>query len=130
MKISSNGSAGKACSTLGIKVGASKKAALAEKISEEELQEKLEELGKKQQNNKKNLQQILELTKRYYVTKKAEKIQKAAEDACYDAMFEVHRVAREYDTSVIIEADGVTVETQPLTDAELKARQAKIRKGP
>lgn len=49
---------------------------LAEKISEEELQEKLEELGKQQQNNKKNLQQILELTKRYYVTKKAEKIQK------------------------------------------------------
>ena len=60
----------------------------------------------------------------------AEKIQKAAEDACYDAMFEVHRVAREYDTSVIIEVDGVTVETQHLTDAELKARQAKIRKGP
>jgi len=49
---------------------------LAEKISEEELSEKLEELGKKQQNNKKNLQQIVELTKRYYVTKKAEKIQK------------------------------------------------------
>lgn len=49
---------------------------LAEKISEEDLQEKLEELGKQQQNNKKNLQQILELTKRYYVTKKAEKIQR------------------------------------------------------
>jgi hypothetical protein len=49
---------------------------LAEKISEEELSEKLEELGKQQQNNKKNLQQIVELTKRYYVTKKAEKIQK------------------------------------------------------
>jgi hypothetical protein len=49
---------------------------LAEKISEDELSEKLEELGKQQQNNKKNLQQIVELTKRYYVTKKAEKIQK------------------------------------------------------
>lgn len=49
---------------------------LAEKISEEELQEKLEQLGKQQQNSKKNLEQILELTKRYYVTKKAEKIQR------------------------------------------------------
>ncbi|AXG68919.1 chromosome segregation protein SMC [Kordia sp. SMS9] len=53
---------------------------LADKISEEELQEKLEELGKQQQNNKKNLEQILELTKRYYVTKKAEKIQKELQE--------------------------------------------------
>ncbi|PTX60482.1 hypothetical protein C8N46_106126 [Kordia periserrulae] len=53
---------------------------LAEKISEEELQEKLEELGKQQQNIKKNLQQILELTKRYYVTKKAEKIQRELQE--------------------------------------------------
>ncbi|MBT48648.1 MAG: hypothetical protein CL491_00895 [Acinetobacter sp.] len=60
----------------------------------------------------------------------AEKIQKAAEAACYDAMFEVHRMARKYNTNVVIEVGGVTVETQPLADAELKARQAKIRKGP
>jgi hypothetical protein len=53
---------------------------LAEKISEEELQEKLEKLGKQQQNNKKNLQQILELTKRYYVSKKAEKIQRELQE--------------------------------------------------
>ncbi|MCH2193736.1 DUF4175 family protein [Kordia sp.] len=53
---------------------------LADKISEEELQDKLEELGKQQQNNKKNLQQILELTKRYYVTKKAEKIQRQLQE--------------------------------------------------
>lgn len=59
----------------------------------------------------------------------AEKIQKAVEDACYDAMFEVHRMARKYNTSVVIEVDGVPVETQPLTDAELISRQAKIRKG-
>lgn len=59
-----------------------------------------------------------------------EKIQKAAEDACYDAMFEVHRMAHKYGTSVVIEVNGVIVETQPLTDAELKARQANIRKGP
>lgn len=58
----------------------------------------------------------------------AVKIQKAVADACYGAMFEVHRIARKYDTPVVIEVDGVTVETQPLTDAELKARQAKIRK--
>lgn len=58
----------------------------------------------------------------------AEKIQKAAEDACYDATFEIHRMARQYNTSVVVEIDGVPVETQPLTDAELRVHQAKIRK--
>ena len=57
-----------------------------------------------------------------------EKIEKAVETACYDAMFEVHRVAREHGTTVVIEVDGVTVETPPLTDARLKERQAKIKK--
>ncbi|MBL53691.1 MAG: hypothetical protein CL590_07355 [Alteromonadaceae bacterium] len=57
----------------------------------------------------------------------AVKIEKAAEDACCDAMFEVHRLAREYGTTVVIEVDGVTVETLPLTDAQLRERQAKIK---
>ena len=44
---------------------------IADKINKEELAKRLEELGKKQQNNERNLEQLLELTKRYYVTEKA-----------------------------------------------------------
>ncbi len=44
---------------------------IADKIDKEELTKRLEELGKKQQNSKRNLEQLLELTKRYYVTEKA-----------------------------------------------------------
>ncbi|WP_273275428.1 hypothetical protein [Maribacter polysiphoniae] len=44
---------------------------IADKIDKEELSRRLEELGKKQQNGKRNLEQLLELTKRYYVTEKA-----------------------------------------------------------
>lgn len=58
----------------------------------------------------------------------AEKIEQAAEAACYDAMFDVHRLAREHCTTVVIEIEGVTVETLPLTDAQLRERQAKIKK--
>ena len=44
---------------------------IADKIDKEELTKRLEELSKKQQNGKRNLEQLLELTKRYYVTEKA-----------------------------------------------------------
>ncbi len=44
---------------------------IADKIDKEELTKRLEELGKKQQNSQRNLEQLLELTKRYYVTEKA-----------------------------------------------------------
>lgn len=44
---------------------------VADKIDKEELSKRLEELGKKQQNSQRNLEQLLELTKRYYVTEKA-----------------------------------------------------------
>lgn len=50
---------------------------LQEKINElnkEELTEKLEELQKQNKTQKKNLEQLVELTKRYYVSKKAEKL--------------------------------------------------------
>ena len=43
---------------------------LAEKINKEELAKQLEELGKKQQSNERNLEQLLELTKRYYIQEK------------------------------------------------------------
>ena len=44
---------------------------IADKIDKEELSKRLEELGKKQQNSERSLEQLLELTKRYYVTEKA-----------------------------------------------------------
>ncbi|QNJ97497.1 DUF4175 family protein [Constantimarinum furrinae] len=47
---------------------------LQEKIQKEDLTEKLEKLAKQNKNQEKNLEQLLELTKRYYVAKKAEKL--------------------------------------------------------
>ncbi|MEM8926569.1 MAG: hypothetical protein AAGC45_00070 [Bacteroidota bacterium] len=44
---------------------------VADKIEKEELKERLEELAKSQSSGKRNLEQLLELTKRYYVTEKA-----------------------------------------------------------
>ena len=44
---------------------------VADKIKKEELANKLEEIAKNQQNNERSLVQLLELTKRYYVTEKA-----------------------------------------------------------
>ena len=53
---------------------------MADKINKEEFSEKLEELAKKNKNKKRSMLQLLELTKRFYVTKKQEKIQKQLED--------------------------------------------------
>lgn len=47
---------------------------LQDKIQKEELTDKLEKLSKQNKNQEKNLAQLLELTKRYYVEKKAEKL--------------------------------------------------------
>ncbi|NNE77442.1 MAG: hypothetical protein HKN31_10265 [Pricia sp.] len=47
---------------------------IADKIKKEDLTKKLEELGKKQQNSQRGLEQLLELTKRYYVTEKANQL--------------------------------------------------------
>ncbi len=47
---------------------------LQDKIQKEELTDKLEKLSKQNKNQEKNLEQLLELTKRYYVSKKAEKL--------------------------------------------------------
>lgn len=56
---------------------------IADKIDKEELQKRLEELSKNQSANTRNLEQILELTKRYYVTEKmaqlARDLEKTAE---------------------------------------------------
>ncbi|WP_055436192.1 DUF4175 family protein [Lacinutrix algicola] len=47
---------------------------LKDKINKEEFSEKLEKLAKKAKSQKRSLEQMLELTKRYYVNKKMEKI--------------------------------------------------------
>ena len=47
---------------------------LREKMNKEEFSEKLEKLAKKAKNQKRSLEQMLELTKRYYINKKMEKI--------------------------------------------------------
>ena len=43
----------------------------------------------------------------------AEKILKAAEEACFDAIFEIHKVARRHNTSIVVEVGGVPVEKKP-----------------
>lgn len=52
---------------------------IADKISKEELTQRLEELGKKQKNRERSLEQLLELTKRYYISEKALQISKELE---------------------------------------------------
>ncbi|WP_373057229.1 hypothetical protein [Zunongwangia sp. H14] len=47
---------------------------MTEKISREELGEKLEQMGRKSKTDKRNLEQLLELTKRYYVEEKKQKL--------------------------------------------------------
>ncbi|MFD2588066.1 hypothetical protein ACFSQJ_14060 [Croceitalea marina] len=49
---------------------------VADKINKEDLKKRLEELSKKQSNSERNLEQLLELTKRYYVTEKASQLAK------------------------------------------------------
>ena len=53
---------------------------LADKIEKEELQRKLEEVAKKQSSSARNLEQILELTKRYYVSEKASQLGRELEE--------------------------------------------------
>lgn len=52
---------------------------ISEKIGEEDLGEKLEELSKRNTSEQRNLEQLLELTKQYYVQEKARKLAKDLE---------------------------------------------------
>jgi hypothetical protein len=52
---------------------------LAEKMPKEELSQKLEDLAKQNKNKKRSLEQLLELTKRYYVSKKMEQLKEHLE---------------------------------------------------
>ncbi|OUS01617.1 hypothetical protein A9Q86_07540 [Flavobacteriales bacterium 33_180_T64] len=53
---------------------------MKDKINKEEFTQKLDELAKQNKNKEKSLKQLLELTKRFYVAKKAEKLMKDLEN--------------------------------------------------
>ncbi|WP_439153102.1 hypothetical protein [Winogradskyella sp.] len=53
---------------------------LKDKINKEEFTQKLEELAKQNKNKKRSMKQLLELTKRFYVMKKVEKIANKLEE--------------------------------------------------
>lgn len=53
---------------------------LKDKINKEEFTQKLDELAKQNKNKKRSMKQLLELTKRFYVMKKAEKISKQLDE--------------------------------------------------
>jgi len=53
---------------------------LQEKLQDEELLEKIEKLSKETQSQERSLEQILELTKRYYISKKFQKVAKDLEN--------------------------------------------------
>ena len=52
---------------------------VTDKINKEALAEKLEKMAKQNKNKQRSLEQLLELTKRFYVTKKADQIKTALE---------------------------------------------------
>ncbi len=53
---------------------------LKDKFSKEEFTQKLDELAKKNKNKKRSMKQLLELTRRFYVMKKAEKVSNQLEE--------------------------------------------------
>ncbi len=57
---------------------------LKDKINKEEFTQKLEELAKQNKNKKRSMKQLLELTKRFYVMKKAEKISRELKELSED----------------------------------------------
>jgi len=57
---------------------------VADKINKEELAQKLEQLAKQNKNKKRSMEQLLELTKRFYVSKKTEKLKEELEKLAKD----------------------------------------------
>ncbi|NQZ43261.1 MAG: hypothetical protein HRT65_03050 [Flavobacteriaceae bacterium] len=53
---------------------------VADKIEKEDLKKRLEDLAKSQSSSKRNLEQLLELTKRYYVTEKAAQLSRKLQE--------------------------------------------------
>ncbi|NJY61477.1 hypothetical protein HC174_01740 [Salinimicrobium sp. CDJ15-81-2] len=82
----------------------------SEKIEEEGLQEKLQELSKNNRNQERSLEQLLELTKKYYVQ---EKISKIAQDL-EELGEEQSELANEEEQNTKAAQDSLSEETQEL----------------
>lgn len=72
---------------------------IADKIEKEELKRKLDDLSKKQGSSTRNLEQLLELTKRYYVTEKMNQLSRRLEEESK----EQKRLAKESDKEKSLE---------------------------
>ena len=89
---------------------------IADKIDKEDLQRRLEELGKNQGKNTRNLEQILELTKRYYVTEKASQIAK-----------ELEELANKQETMSSSEPEATSAEQQEQLNKEFQDLEKEIQ---
>lgn len=88
---------------------------LQDKIQKEELTERLDQLAKQNKNKQRSLQQLLELTKRYYVAKKAEKLQQ-----------ELEKLAKEQDQLSKEDKESNTKEKQNKLNQEFEDFQKEL----
>lgn len=88
---------------------------LQDKIQKEELTERLDQLAKQNKNKQRSLEQLLELTKRYYVAKKAEKLQQ-----------ELEKLAKEQDQLSKEDKESNTKEKQNKLNQEFEDFQKEL----
>ncbi len=98
----------------------------SEKIQEEGLSEKLEELSKNSRNQERNLEQILELTKRYYVQ---EKVQQVANELL-DLSKQQEDLAEKAEENTAAAQDSLSKETEETLDElkELEKENEELKK--
>lgn len=88
---------------------------LQDKIQREDLTDRLDQLSKQNKNKQKSLQQLLELTKRYYVAKKSEKLQR-----------DLDKLARDQDRLSKEEKESNTKEKQDELNKEFEDFQKEL----
>ncbi|GAA3566385.1 hypothetical protein [Snuella lapsa] len=100
---------------------------LQEKINKEELVQKLEQLAKQNKNKKRSLEQLLELTKRFYVQKKLEKLK---EDLAKQAIDQEKLSNSNEDDNTKEKQDALNKEFDDFKKAleELKRESEKLKK--
>ena len=90
---------------------------IADKLDKEALSKRLEELAKNQQNNERNLEQLLELTKRYYVTEKAAQLAK-----------DLNKLGeRQHELTDNKKGEELSAKQQAKLNAEFKALEEELR---
>jgi len=99
---------------------------IADKINKEELAERLEQLAKQNKNKKRSMEQLLELTKRYYVTQKSQKL-KADLEKLAEKQEELSNKSKEENTKE--EQDKLNKEFEDFTKEldELKKENEKLK---